>query len=549
MLGRYARPVTRLGVRTMHDLPQAPSAAPPRDVRIPWLASLSDFLEREHWLTMLPAVVVTAVVMSVVQWATPNIIGVDGYYHIKIADIMRRAGPPMAIAFPWLQLTVLNPASFSDHHFLFHVLLEPFTLFDLRVGAKLAAATFASLAVLAVYLLMSWQGVRWSLAWLLVLLGASPAFLFRISMTRRQSLVLLLMVLLIAVAFARRDRLAAAIGFAFSWVFDGFLLFIILAMVLTIGRRVDDGRWRWGLLGYSIAGTLLGLVIHPYTPRSITFALEHALPKLQPVGNFVINVGNEWYPYAPNVLLRVAWPALAAVALGFVPLVLCLRFDRRWDGRVIALGLLAVFFTLLLIRSRRFIEYQPAFAVLFCAFAWSHQLPRVMRDRCRRLPRRATLVALTAALVVGAMLLRFSVPSAQGSARTSRPHDFYAGAARWLVSNTPLGSRVFTTDWDDFPLIFFQDAHNTYLIGLDPTYMYQYDPNLYLLWRAITRGQREAPGALIQDVFGSRYLLTDLAHEAFIEVAARDPRLRRVYRDGTSEVYEVIPVSSPTGGQ
>ena len=131
---------------------------------------LARFLEQESWLKMTPAILLVAFVFSEIQWSTTSIIGVDGHFHIKFADSMRRNIIPAPIYFPWLPLTILNPAQFTDHHLLFHVLLEPFTLLDLRVGAKLAAASFASIAALVIYGLLFWQRVRWSFLWLLLLL-------------------------------------------------------------------------------------------------------------------------------------------------------------------------------------------------------------------------------------------------------------------------------------------------------------------------------------------------------------------------------------------
>jgi hypothetical protein len=526
-------------------------------------------LEQESWLKMTPAILVVAYVFSEIQWSTSAIIGIDGHFHIKLADIMRRNVFPAPISFPWLQLTILNPAQFTDHHLLYHILLEPFTLMDLRLGAKLAAASFASVTLLAIYGLMFWQRVRWSFLWILLMLGSSAAFLYRVSMTRRQALVLLLLIALVAIAFSRRDRLALLVGFLFSWVYDGFLLFMIVASLLTFGRWVDDAALSTGamrllsllrgqkvgpnvsevlgwarrhcsLLSYATAGVLLGLIIHPYTPRSLTFAIEHALPKLVPLGDFAVNVGNEWYPYSRSALIRSAGPALAAVAIGMLPLIASLRFGRRWDGRVVALALLAVFFTILLIRSRRFVEYQPAFAVLFCAYAWSFQWPAALRNfLARRLSSWVGALAWVVLLGGAVALMRPALEGAQNSARSARPPDAFAAASRWLEANTPPGSRVFSTDWDDFPLLFFQNIHNTYLIGLDPTYMYQYDPTLYLTWRAITRGEIDMPSSIIRDRFGSRYVISDRNHLSFYETAVEDPAMRIVYRDAMTIIFAV----------
>ncbi len=88
-------------------------------------------------------------------------------------------------------------------------------------------------------------------------------------------------------------------------------------------------------------------------------------------------------------------------------------------------------------------------------------------------------------------------------------------------------------------MLFYQNTHNTYLIGLDPTYMYQYQPDLYLTWRAITRGQIDLPSSLIRDTFGSKIVLTDRDHYSFYDVAAADPGMRIVYRDGTAIIFAI----------
>jgi hypothetical protein len=67
-----------------------------------------------------------------------------------------------------------------------------------------------------------------------------------------------------------------------------------------------------------------------------------------------------------------------------------------------------------------------------------------------------------------------------------------------LAAKTPEGSRVFQTDWDDFPRLFYYITHNTYLIGLDPTFMALYDADLYERWVGITWGDVERSSAAIR---------------------------------------------------
>jgi hypothetical protein len=108
------------------------------------------------------------------------------------------------------------------------------------------------------------------------------------------------------------------------------------------------------------------------------------------------------------------------------------------------------------------------------------------------------------------------------------------------MQNTPAGERVFQTDWDDFPRLFFYNTHNTYMIGLDPTYLQLYDADLYDTWVQITRGEIEQPSQIIASRFSARYIHSDLNHKNFLRLAAEDPGLKEVYRDGQAVIFEVI---------
>ena len=99
---------------------------------------------------------------------------------------------------------------------------------------------------------------------------------------------------------------------------------------------------------------------------------------------------------------------------------------------------------------------------------------------------------------------------------------------------------MFQTDWDDFPRLFYYNTHNTYLIGLDPTYMQLYDPESYDLWVLITRGELQQPSQFIANHFQAGYVHSDLQHGDFLRQAGQDPGLREVYRDEQAVVFEVV---------
>jgi hypothetical protein len=477
--------------------------------------------------------------MALVQFVTPDMPDNDGFYHIKLAWLMRTEG--LKPDFPYLPLSILNEQEFYDHHFLFHVALIPFTFGDLRTGAKWAAVTFASLAFLAVWYLFQRQRVPFAWLWALGLLGISDAFLFRMSITRAQSLSFGMLALASAWLLEGKYKHLAVLGFIYVWMYDAFPLMIALAGLHFLAVALTERRIEVRPLLYVSGGVILGMLINPYFPDNLIFSYHHMLPKL--ANATAVSVGNEWYPYDTKQLLENSLPALMAFASGILALGLT---GRRMDART-ALGLFtALLFGLMLFQARRFVEYFPPFALIFAAFAWAPLLgpkPSAAESASSSQGSMSLLQTYLPVLLLSLAIvfsISRSIPRARDAVDHSKSYGLYANASAWLEKNTPEGARVFQTDWDDFPRLFFYNTHNTYLIGLDPTYLQLYDPKLYDLWVDITQGDVKDPSQVIATTFGSRYIHTDLNHKDFLQVAAEDPGLREVYRDDQAVLFEVV---------
>lgn len=476
--------------------------------------------------------------MALIQFATPDMPDNDGFYHIKLAWLMRTEG--LKPEFPFLPLSILNENEFYDHHFLFHVALIPFTFGDLRTGAKWAAVLFASLAFLAVWYLFHRQRVPYAWLWALGLLGISEAFLFRMSITRAQSLSLGILALAYAWLLEGKYKHLAILGFIYVWTYDAFPLMIALAGLHFLAVALTERRFEFRPLLYTSAGIVLGMILNPYFPDNLIFSYHHMLPKLADATS--VRVGNEWYPYDTKQLLDNSLPALVAFASGALALGLS---GRKMDART-ALGLfISLLFGLMLFQARRFVEYFPPFALIFAAFAWvplfesatASEQPGSSPQFVSTL--RSYFPAAVLSLAVAASITT-SISPARAAIDRSKPYGLYANASAWLEKNTPANARVFQTDWDDFPRLFYYNTHNTYLIGLDPTYLQLYDADLYDLWVDITQGNVENPSQVIATTFDSEYIHTDLNHGDFLQVAAKDPGLKEVYRDDQAVIFEVI---------
>lgn len=496
-------------------------------------------------LTALGMAAIFAAFLAAVQYSTPDLAGVDGYYHIRFASIMRTQG--LKPGFPWLPLTILNPREYYDHHFLFHVALIPFTFGDLRLGAKLAAVLFPTLAFLSIWWLLRGQHVPYSALWALGLLAISQAFIYRMSLVRAQSLSLAVLALGLHWMLNNKYARLIPLGFIYVWLYDAFPLLLALAALYVVSVLLVEHRLDLRPVVFAGTGIVLGLMINPYFPNSIVFVIRHLAPKL--MGATAVDVGSEWYPYNTSQLLENSPLALVAFFAGVIALGIQ---ERRMETRTATSLFVAVLFGLMLFQSRRFIEYFPPFALIFAAFAWkpileSGGVGAPVGEKSRpivltiqkiwpgaSISQAITLVVLLAFLLPGTW---FTLHDSQASIRTSSPYTLFAGASQWLQENTPAGSRVFQTDWDDFPRLFFYNTHNTYLVGLDPTFMQLYSTDLYNLWVKITRGDVERPSQYIYDGFGARYVVSDLNHTAFIARAENDPGLQEVYRDSEAIIF------------
>jgi hypothetical protein len=499
------------------------------------VTSISDRLKASvNWRLAASAVtlfVLLALLFAVVQFATPGIADNDGYYHMKMGLLIREQGlkPP----FVWLPMSILNRDAFYDHHMLYHVYLSLFagaaTPEALTLGAKAAAVIMPALAFVAIWWLLRGQGVRWASIWAVALFAMSQAFLYRMSMPRAQSASLLILALGLHGMLHRRYILLIPLGFVYVWVYNAFPLLVVVGTIYAASAFVTERRIEWQAVVYPAIGIGLGLIVNPYFPQNVTFILNHLAPK---IGESETAVGNEWYPYQTWTLIENSGFSLAAFVLG--ALALGWR-GKRIDRATLTAFILAVAFGFLLFKSRRFVEYFPAFALIFAALSIAPIAAGWIADRARR--GRLAPIGMIAILIAPLLI---TLTQAREAMAGSKPPDLYAKASAWLKENSSPGSLVFQTDWDDFTRLFFYNTSNIYTIGLDPTYLELYDAQLYDEWVKITQGKVEQPSRAIRERFGGEYVLSDLQHDSFLQRAAADPGLKEVYRDKYAVIFEVV---------
>ena len=486
--------------------------------------------------------------LGITQFTTPNLIAYDGHYHIKYAYLMRTQG--LLLEHHWLKFTILN-GKLLDHHFLYHVLLMPFTFGDLRVGGKLAATFFATVMFVVFFLVLGKLRLPWPNLWVLVLLSCSYTFLCRMGMARVQSVALTLQLLLFVALVKDRRGWIFILSAVYVWLhLTGSVWVVMLSVLGCVAASLAERRLRLSPLGWSVAGWVTGYVVNPFFPTNFMFSLKGVLHKL--TSEYSVQVGNEWYAYEADFFLKSS--SLVFIAL-FVGLLLTAVRERKISRETLFAFFVSAVYFVATMRARRFIEYWPAFTVLFCALSVRDFVASPAQDNCEdrgadptgsagASPSPPGYLSGIAALAGVAVLVFFTPKTLDRLAGDFMEYSFdidrYTAAARWLERNTVDGECIFNADWDDFPQFFFHNSKNAFIVGLDPGYMEMYNHDLYMRWRSITRGEVEKPSQLILSTFGTRFLFTNNDQEDLIRELNADPQVKRVYRDSECSVFRML---------
>lgn len=503
------------------------------------VSNLNINIEARTVLTAIGLFIVFVAGFAIVQFATPALAGNDGYYHMKMGYLIRTEG--LVLDFTYLPLTILNESAYYDHHLLYHVFLALFATVDpavdgglaLTQGAKIASIMMPSFAFLAIWWLLRANKVPYAAVFSLALFAISEPFLYRMSMPRAQSFSLLLLVLGMHWLLQKKYKYLLPLGFFFVWAYNAFPLLLVMAGVYAIATFMLERRIVWQAVVYPAIGIGLGLVINPYFPQNIDFILGHLAPKL---GESATKVGNEWSPYRTWTLVENSGGTFIVLLLGILALAWS---DKRINKNTLfALGM-TVLFGYMLFESRRFVEYFPPFAFIFFAFSITplYQQWQVESEEKRPFLFKLAPIALTLLLIYP---LYITLTDTRDLMDNSKPADQYADAVIWMHDNTPPGTQIFQTDWDDFTRLFFYNTNAVYTAGLDPTFMELHDADLFEEWVDITRGRVENPSNVIRSRFNAEYVFSDLKHDTFMDEAESDPNLAEVYRDDYAVIYQVV---------
>lgn len=502
----------------------------------------------------------------------------DSFYHAKMVEIIRDHG--LIKEFHWLPLTTLDKV-FIDHHLLYHLLLVPFSYSWSTIAVvKFAAIFLAALAVVIFQWLLDRLKIRYSFIYTLILIF-SDQFVFRLNLAKVPSLSLVF--ILVALYFIARDKRRFSLplfilSFAYVWLYGGwpilfgigFIYFIVsgvyqwleginrnklnhssfhLASHLTRPKRTNGQNLRllflnmfsWSNLKLPLSifsGLLAGLIINPYFPKNLLFYWQQTFEIGLINYKNIVAVGAEWYGLS---IFDLIGHNIYTSILFFISLLFFFIFIKRQSRLSWLLLFLSLIFFILTLKSQRNIEYFIPLALVFSSLVFN-SLSGVRKYLSNIYFRYRSLVIVLISLLFLCLpvICSYNFFSLRRSLTSGYNFTSLEGASLWLKQNTPVGSIIFHDNWGSFPLLFYHNSNNSYVVGLDPTFMYFQDKDKYLLWKNIINGKKRfGVCQLIKEQFNTSFVFIQKENKALQPKLDLDHQCVKVYEDRDGRIYQI----------
>lgn len=487
-----------------------------------------------------------AICLGLFIWwqASPNFPDPDAFYHMKMAKLIGEQG--VITNFPWMQYTVLKDY-YIDQHLLYHILLIPFVvLIPPFYGTKISIIFFATIFLIGFSLILKSLKISYS-AFYGILMALAVPLTFRLNLVKANSLSLLMLFLGVYLAVKRKYWWLLLLSWLYVWAYGGFILLLLAVGLYVLIDWIFTKKLSWKLLLAIISGFAAGLIINPYFPKNILFYWQQVVQ----IGiiNYQdkIGVGGEWYPYGLVELLTGC--SLITVLL-FVSILLFGIFYKKQNSLSWFSFLLFIVGLVLVLKSRRYIEYYVPFSIFFIANALQVVSTEYFLSAVKNMLIKFWqkniftkfiffVIAVYFLLIIPAIIVKDCLRN-RDDLQSGIPYTKFAAASAWLANNTPQGSIVLHSDWDEFPNLFYYNSHNYYIVGLDPTFMYNYNEELYWLWVNITIGkQKDNLPEILRDSFHASYVFLEKDHTEMDSNMQQFAELQLVYDDNEAKIYKV----------
>lgn len=505
-------------------LEEAPEPAP---ARIGW---------GRYLLEAIGVYTVAFLFMQHLQTLTKHVIAVDAYYHFKMAHLMREMGPVKD--FVWTSTSVFRN-DFSDSSFLYHLLLVPLTyISDEIVAIKLGASIFAALFCTVFYLVLRVNRCRVPFLFTVMIAACGSLFMYRMCQNRGYLLAMSLAFLTVDACINHRYKMLFVLAIAWPLSYTAFQVVIVIPIIYHVAQLFNGETLDRKLVPVACAGSLLGLLIHPNFPKDFYLWWVQNILVMWFKWTSDVNLffGGELYPPELAWLTKGCTTVFLMLIVTSIVTVSCTR--RRSTATLTWFGV-TLFFGILTLASKRFIEYSAPLTLAYGAFLlrdivsdedvdrWSTKAPTLFM---------VTVWLITAAC--GGLLYRSYFDSKKDIEAESEPG--LKSAALWLKAHAAKDDIVMTCDWDDFPQLFYYNTDQRYMNCLDPMFFYAWNKDLWKLWTDVTNARTPDIYSLVKLRFHAKWILATNDFGSMIRKCSADPRFRRVFADKDCTIFQLL---------
>jgi len=390
-----------------------------------------------------------------------------------------------------------------------------------------------------VYLILKDRNFKYPYIYPFILFLLMPSdFYFRMAFIRDPAPSLLFMVVLLYLMFRKKYLAIGILSFFYVWLYNAFPFIALLVGAYALSQFYTEKKIDFKLVCYAIGGMVLGMIINPYFPKNISFFFVQVFDTGLGAQSYT---GGEWRPYDTWYWYTIS---MVPIFIFFGGLLISFLKNTKRDAKDIALLIISLVILVLQLKSKRFVEYWPFWAsltgVVFCGKYIENKLAGLKR---KFLETEVLVIAGLILVLLPTIISYHNVQYSKGynDTRTTFNIPKAKEVNDYLKSVSANGDIVFADDWDVFPVYFFLNQKNYYLVGLDPEYMNKFDHNLYSEYADISSGRDGQNLERIKNDFKSSWVLIANDHMTFKGNLDKEPTLfNKVFENGDYFLYKVL---------
>ncbi len=435
----------------------------------------------------------------------------DGFYHYQMASLLLKEN--LFLDIRWLPLTVLGEHG-VNHHWLFHVLISPFTLVsDRMLGMTLATSFYAALVPAVLTVVGRLLKIPYAPLIALLAIVAGHIMPTRLLMLRTQNIALIFMFLSVWAMLTQRYLLLGLCSALFMYTYHGAIILIIFTFIYIVIYRLYQGIIDWRSLLVCILGISISLLLNPWYPQNIDYLIFHVFFKaLNPMTG---GGGIEWLRLSAWNLFQDAWVShmsvLSAVGVFFLQ-----KYRQQKPLKLSKDTVLFLCITVLLLlmyqRAWRFAEYYVPFAIFTAAL--------FLRDAHVHLN-----VGFKEKVILPLFLCFIGWHAWVNTYETkyfSQKKEF-SKIVQHLKTHAAPNTLIFNSSWTNFVSLFWHSTDFYYVNGLDVNYLAGKQPELFAAWVRISQGEIEQPRKAILNSFKTHWVVVSNWHEKLAHQLVNDP--------------------------